>query len=64
MWHKEAWLFLLTQFYTLFVKLYIFCLFDTQIISNANFKGIVNNVSTLRNLSCMALHDISVFDKV
>ena len=27
-------------------------------------KVLFNNVSTLKNLSCMALHPISVFDKV
>ena len=27
-------------------------------------KPLFNNVSTLNNLSCMALHAISVFDKV
>ena len=27
-------------------------------------KELFNNVSTLKNLSCMALHAIGVFDKV
>ena len=27
-------------------------------------KALFNNVSTLKNLSCMALHAIIVFDKV
>ena len=27
-------------------------------------KALCNNVSTLKNLSCMALHAISAFDKV
>ena len=29
-----------------------------------HLKAFFNNVSTFKNLSCMALHAISVFDKV
>ena len=40
------------------IKLYF------QTLSFVSLKALFNNVFTLKNLSCMSLHAISVFDKV
>ena len=43
---------------------FAFCIISKLELVNMSLKASFNNVFTFKNLSCMALHAINVFDKV
>ena len=56
--------FLFTYMYFLLISSHFLLIFVLLFSYLLVLKALFNNVSTLKNLSCMALHAISVFDKV